>query len=66
MLVIGIHLCDWNLLIFIFFLVMIIDQSPVTNKFISVPKEMGSLNCAAFIAGVVKGVLDATNFVCYF
>lgn len=42
---------------------MIIDQLPLTNKFISVPKEMSALNCAAFIAGVVKGVLDATNFV---
>ena len=43
--------------------VMIIDEMPITNKFVSVPKEMGSLNCAAFVAGVVKGVLDATNFV---
>jgi len=24
---------------------------------------MGSLNCAAFVAGVIKGVLDAAGFV---
>ena len=45
---------------------MIIDHQPITNKFISVPKELGALNCAAFIAGVVKGVLDATDFVSFF
>ena len=42
------------------------DNQPLTNKFISVPKEFGDLNCAAFIAGIVKGVLDSTDFVLHF
>jgi hypothetical protein len=41
----------------------IIDLDPVTNRFISVPKEMGQLNCAAFIGGIIRGVLDSANFV---
>ncbi len=41
----------------------IYDLDPVTNRFISVPKEMGQLNCAAFIGGIIRGVLDSANFV---
>ena len=26
------------------------------NQYISVPKEMSQLNCAAFVAGVIEGV----------
>ncbi|XXQ31722.1 Trafficking protein particle complex subunit [Plasmodiophora brassicae] len=40
----------------------IYDSNVLTNKFISVPKEMGALNCAAFAAGVIKGVLDTADF----
>lgn len=29
----------------------IFDRDPVTNRFISVPKNLGQLNCAAFVAG---------------
>ncbi len=44
---------------------MIIENTPITNKFISVPNDRSHLNCAAFVAGVVKGVLDATDFVSF-
>ncbi|CCG82144.1 putative Pantothenate kinase [Taphrina deformans PYCC 5710] len=34
---------------------MLIDNDPTINKFISVPKEMQALNCAAFVAGIIEG-----------
>ncbi|XP_065834374.1 trafficking protein particle complex subunit 5-like [Oscarella lobularis] len=40
----------------------IIEKEPVVNKFISVPKDRSGLNCAAFNAGIVEGILSATNF----
>ena len=42
---------------------MIHEHSPVTNAFVSVPSDMGQLNCAAFIAGILAGILDSTRFV---
>ena len=41
---------------------MIHENSPVTNAFVSVPADMGQLNCASFIAGIVAGVLDSAKF----
>ncbi|KAF2767638.1 TRAPP I complex [Teratosphaeria nubilosa] len=41
---------------------MIIDHEPVVNTYISIPKEMSQLNCAAFVAGIVEGVCDASGF----
>lgn len=41
---------------------MITDNEPVVNKWISVPKEMNQLNCAAFVAGIVEGVCDGAGF----
>eukprot|EP01039_Chlorochromonas_danica_P007734 gene7734-8545_t len=41
---------------------MIHESSPVTNAFISVPADMGHLNCAAYIAGIIAGVLDSARF----
>mmetsp|Transcript_1428 Transcript_1428/g.2179 ORF Transcript_1428/g.2179 Transcript_1428/m.2179 type:complete len:129 (+) Transcript_1428:426-812(+) len=38
------------------------DRSLLVNRFISVPKDLGDLNCAAFVAGVVKGVLEDAGF----
>jgi hypothetical protein len=38
---------------------MINEKEPLVNTFISVPKDMGNLNCAAFVAGVVHGILDS-------
>lgn len=35
---------------------MITDNEPLVNQYISVPREMSQLNCAAFVAGVVEGV----------
>ena len=31
----------------------IIESEPLVNKYISVPKDKGSLNCAAFIGGII-------------
>ncbi|KAI9827790.1 MAG: TRAPP subunit trs31 [Thelocarpon impressellum] len=41
---------------------MISDNDPLVNQYISVPKEMNQLNCAAFVAGIVEGVCDGTAF----
>ena len=43
---------------------MIIDNTPLTNTYISVPKEMNQLSCAAFIAGIIEGVCDGAGFPC--
>jgi len=40
----------------------IIEKEPLVNKFISVPKDKGNLNCAAFTAGIIEAVLDGCNF----
>jgi len=40
----------------------IYDREPITNKYISVPRDLGQLNVAAFIAGIVEGILTAANF----
>ena len=40
----------------------IIEKEPLVNTFISVPRDKGSLNCAAFVAGIVEAVLDGSNF----
>jgi hypothetical protein len=42
---------------------MIHEKEPVTNAFVSVPSDMGQLNCAAYIAGIIAGVLDGASFV---
>lgn len=41
---------------------MISDNEPLVNQYISVPKEMNQLNCAAFVAGIVEGVCDGAAF----
>lgn len=41
---------------------MISDRDMIVNKFVSVPRELGSLNCAAFVAGIVEAVLDGAHF----
>lgn len=41
---------------------MIFDNEPLVNQYISVPREMSQLNCAAFVAGVVEGVCDGAEF----
>jgi hypothetical protein len=41
---------------------MISDNDPMVNQYISVPKEMSQLNCAAYVAGIVEGICDGTGF----
>ena len=41
----------------------IIEKEPLVNTFISVPKDKGSLNCAAYVAGMIEAVLCGSNFV---
>jgi trafficking protein particle complex subunit 5 len=41
---------------------MIIDNEPLVNQYISVPKEMSQLNCAAFVAGIIEGACDGAGF----
>ncbi|KAF0296075.1 Trafficking protein particle complex subunit 5 [Amphibalanus amphitrite] len=40
----------------------IIEKEPLVNTFISVPKDKGSLNCAAYVAGMIEAVLCGSNF----
>jgi hypothetical protein len=42
---------------------MIHENSPITNTFVSVPSDMGQLNCAAYFAGLIAGVLDIKKFL---
>ena len=41
---------------------MITDNDPLVNTYVSVPKEMNQLNCAAYVAGIVEGVCDGCGF----
>lgn len=41
---------------------MIIDNLPLISQFISVPKELSQLNCAAFAAGIIEAILDGYQF----
>lgn len=41
---------------------MITDNDPLVNTYISLPKEMNQLNCAAFVAGIIEGVCDGCGF----
>ncbi|ODQ67864.1 hypothetical protein NADFUDRAFT_81000 [Nadsonia fulvescens var. elongata DSM 6958] len=41
---------------------MIIDNDPLINRFISIPKDMSQLSCAAFCAGIIEAVLDGALF----
>jgi hypothetical protein len=39
------------------------EKEPLVNRFISVPRDKSSLNCAVFIAGIIEAVLTGTGFV---
>jgi hypothetical protein len=41
---------------------MLYDNDPLVNTYISLPREMSQLNCAAFVAGVIEGVCDGAGF----
>ncbi|EME28101.1 uncharacterized protein Gasu_44350 [Galdieria sulphuraria] len=38
------------------------EEEPLVNRYISVPKDFGQLNCAAFMAGIIRGALDSAGF----
>ncbi|XP_075228279.1 trafficking protein particle complex subunit 31 [Lycorma delicatula] len=40
----------------------LIEKEPLVNKFISVPKDKGNLNCAIFIAGIIESILNSSGF----
>lgn len=41
---------------------MIYDNDPVVSRYISIPKDLSQLNCAAFVAGIVEAVLAGYLF----
>ncbi|OCH92710.1 transporter particle subunit trs31 [Obba rivulosa] len=41
---------------------MIIDNDPPITRHISVPRDMSSLSCSSFTAGIVEAVLDGLGF----
>ena len=41
---------------------MISENELLVNRFISIPKDMGTFNCGAFVARIVRGVLDNAGF----
>merc|ERR1719291_952563 len=41
---------------------MLNDKALLVNRFISVPRDYGSVNCGAYVAGIVEGVLRAAEF----
>jgi hypothetical protein len=41
---------------------LISDRDLIVNQFISVPADMSSLNCGAFVAGIVEAILDGAHF----
>lgn len=43
---------------------MIIDTNPIMTKYIGLPKEYENLNCEAFVAGIIEGILDISYFKC--
>eukprot|EP00112_Aurelia_sp_Birch-Aquarium-sp1_P006538 Seg172.12 transcript_id=Seg172.12/GoldUCD/mRNA.D3Y31 product="Trafficking protein particle complex subunit 5" protein_id=Seg172.12/GoldUCD/D3Y31 len=40
----------------------IIEKEPLVNKFISVPKDKGSLNCASYMGGIIEAILCGGGF----
>jgi hypothetical protein len=43
---------------------MIHEMNPITNTFVSVPADLGQLDVAAFIAGILAGILEGSSFPC--
>ncbi|KAF2359697.1 Transport protein particle (TRAPP) component [Trinorchestia longiramus] len=40
----------------------LMEKEPLVNTYISVPRDKSSINCSAFIAGIIQSVLTATGF----
>ena len=41
----------------------VIDNDPLLERHISVPKDFSQLSCSSFTAGIVEAFLDGLNFV---
>jgi hypothetical protein len=41
----------------------LIDDSPITDTFISIPTEASGLHCSAFLAGIIAGALESQGLV---
>ncbi|XP_019263421.1 PREDICTED: trafficking protein particle complex subunit 5-like [Nicotiana attenuata] len=41
---------------------MISEKELLVNRFVSIPKDRGALSCGAFVAGIVRGVLENAGF----
>eukprot|EP00418_Pyrodinium_bahamense_P018954 CAMPEP_0179119356 /NCGR_PEP_ID=MMETSP0796-20121207/56182_1 /TAXON_ID=73915 /ORGANISM="Pyrodinium bahamense, Strain pbaha01" /LENGTH=146 /DNA_ID=CAMNT_0020817853 /DNA_START=181 /DNA_END=621 /DNA_ORIENTATION=- len=41
---------------------MLNDKALLVNRFISVPRDFGAVNCGAYVAGIVQGVLCSAEF----
>mmetsp|Transcript_86156 Transcript_86156/g.257135 ORF Transcript_86156/g.257135 Transcript_86156/m.257135 type:complete len:193 (-) Transcript_86156:64-642(-) len=41
---------------------MLNDKALLVNRFITVPRDFGAVNCGAFVAGVVEGFLRSAEF----
>jgi trafficking protein particle complex subunit 5 len=41
---------------------MVHDNAPIITRFISVPGNMSTLNCNAFLAGIIEAILDSSLF----
>mmetsp|Transcript_56148 Transcript_56148/g.130740 ORF Transcript_56148/g.130740 Transcript_56148/m.130740 type:complete len:191 (+) Transcript_56148:47-619(+) len=41
---------------------MLNDKALLVNQFISVPRDYGAVNCGAYVAGVVEGILCSAAF----
>ncbi|CAK9034975.1 unnamed protein product [Durusdinium trenchii] len=41
---------------------MLNDKALLVNRFISVPRDLGDVNCGAFVAGMVEGMLCSAEF----
>jgi len=45
---------------------MIIDNDPLVERHISVPKDLSQLSCSSFTAGIVEAVLDGLGLVRFY
>jgi len=41
---------------------MLNDKNMLVNRFVSVPRDFGDINCGAFVAGIVEGLLRSSSF----
>lgn len=46
---------------------IIIENQPLNiTKFISIPKDYSNMTSSSYVAGIIEGVLDASDFVRFF